>query len=188
MVLTTRIFIANERLSEWRHEHLLGKKSTLVRFADLGFKVLDEATVEVSAYVMSQLPSFDRTAVFHNVLSSIAKDDALLRSIQAGVDSLLQSAYAVDFFLKVPAFVLCYWLSSTLLNALGLANIQADGSPARVDYRQAIIIVLSQPHGSSPEKLEEIAGGVILPKEVDINRIRRYSPRCFFELKGSSIK
>ena len=131
--ITTRIFIANERLSEWRHEHLLGKKSTLVRFADLGFKVLDEATVEVSAYVMSQLPSFDRTAVFHNVLSSIAKDDALLRIIQAGVESRLQSAYAVDFFLKVPAFVLCYWLPSTFLNAcLGLANIQADGSPARV--------------------------------------------------------
>ena len=54
--LTSRTFLANDGMSEWRSVRLLGKTSRLSAFADLGYGVLDEAMVEAAAYVVASAP------------------------------------------------------------------------------------------------------------------------------------
>lgn len=132
--ITSRTFLTNEGLTNWRQQELLGKDFGLTLFADLGYGVLDEAKVEAASYILGYR-LLDHKVDFISVLNKMDKKDSLLSFVQSPFQAAAKSfsIKKLDFFKKIPGFVFCYWLSEKFLNTcLSMPNLKKLESEARV--------------------------------------------------------
>ncbi len=129
--ITSRLFIVNDSLREWRKESLLSKHS-LFALLDLGYGVLDGAMVEVAAFIISQRSAEeDTTASFIQVLDERDKEGA-------AKGYFLGTPFQRTFYFvrllkelrKFHAYLLCYWLPKNLSRLLesseGLAALEGN--------------------------------------------------------------
>jgi hypothetical protein len=75
--ITGRLALFNDSLENWRERFFLGKQASLEYLADLGWNVLDGATVEAAAYVLTKQPNLvaiaiDLTAEQHKDVQLVA--------------------------------------------------------------------------------------------------------------------
>jgi hypothetical protein len=190
--ITSRTYLTNEGLVEWRRFRLLGGNASLAQFADLGFGVLDDAKVEAAAYVV-QRNSVQGPVLFHNVLHSREKAHelhALVASTEQVVDRQ-KTAKPLSLFQAVPGCVLCYWLPAAFLRTcLRLPNLRALKSEARVGLQtgdndrfvRAVWEVTSDSIGSSGTWAFFAKGGEYEPFYDDIHLV------VLWENEGHAIK
>lgn len=117
--LTSRLFIVNDTLRDWRLRELLSEKS-LDCLLDLGYGVLDGAMVEVAAYVVdNKSKPTDSGVSFMQVLDERDKESAA-SAYFLGETSGRTFSFTVSYrsFLRLKGHLLCYWLPQELLTIL----------------------------------------------------------------------
>ena len=118
--ITSRLGFFLSSFSPWREEEIL-RESTVSCFADLGYGVLDEALVEVAAWVLL-LPQQTRESVFIRLLGVKEKQDWLLPSMRSIRDNCQPTQFgyfvAQNTFSCVDGSPFCYWVSDTLRKRL----------------------------------------------------------------------
>ena len=109
----TGFFLGNSK--EWRSNIIF--KMKVVCFADLGLGVLDDALVEVAAYVIENAKVNKNLIFTDRQLDSRDKEERLLRSVNAtkagnegGFNSFMQSLVEI-----IPDFTFAYWAPASLL-------------------------------------------------------------------------
>jgi hypothetical protein len=114
--ITSRTFIANDTMDEWRTKYLLGDNSKLTSMIDLGFGVLDDALVEAAAYTITTAPTTD-LAHFADVLNERRKETALISLFEQynGV-AIGLSTKKLSSFKKLPGNVVAHWMPTKLLD------------------------------------------------------------------------
>jgi hypothetical protein len=115
--LTNRNFVANDTLDKWRKQYLLGHKCHLNLMLDLGFGVLDDALVEVAAYIISKASNEKHEATFFSLLEVINKQSEFEEYFKAPKLTSTAKIFTIplETFVKLPNNVLCYWLPKPVL-------------------------------------------------------------------------
>ena len=99
----------------WRSDVLL-QKADFVTAADLGLGVLDDALVEVSAAVFNRNGySVTNSGLFFRLLSHANKESILYQMILESLNTDDVFDIPSRYFLTVPGFRICYWLSTNIL-------------------------------------------------------------------------
>ena len=104
--ITTRVFIFNNSLEDWRKFYCLGEKSLVKILADLGYNVLDNAMVEVAAYTLTNSIKDRNESFFIRLLDDIDKESALIRNLNSQSENIIKKNPR-EFF-ELPSSIIAY--------------------------------------------------------------------------------
>jgi len=132
--ITSRAGLFLTTFERWRREVLFGHR--LVALADLGFGVMEQATVEAAAYVIAaeRAGPGDR-ATFVRLLKDTDRPDALARAVasdrRGGADRRVHRVRLTDFD-AVPGSPLAYWLAPSIRRLFtDLPPLEGNGAEVR---------------------------------------------------------
>src|ERR1019366_6698517 len=109
--ITSRLGFFNISFQKWREDILLGPGSSIPFLVDLGYGVLDSATVETAAYIVDKDRQSHKLFSFQ-LLTAEDKSSVLLEAINGfAVAYARPGTFLVDpaVFKKVPGAPFCYW-------------------------------------------------------------------------------
>jgi hypothetical protein len=133
--ITSRAGMFLTTFERWRREVLFGHR--LVALADLGFGVMEQATVEAVAYVIAaERAEPDDRATFVRLLKDTDRPEALAHAVasdrRGGTDRRVHRVRLVDFD-AVPGSPLAYWLAPSIRRLFTeLPPLEGNGAEVRV--------------------------------------------------------
>lgn len=132
--ITSKTGFYQKQLEKWR-TRLMGLDAWLEQFCDLGYGVLDTATVETAAYVIGTTKKNSTTLFYRLIDKTLDDKEATLGNV---VNHLLcnrkvEGLYSKKLgeFSKIPGSPLSYWVSSKVISVF--SNHPALGDLAAID-------------------------------------------------------